>query len=120
MRRFTTPTQKLKIVGANLTGMNVYVTYLQVPQPSMMACERNATQPVKFTVTDPDVTYDVDTDTTIIEVSLSQLQTGVLLAGVAAQVQVNWVDVGGSRNATKIKTFNVTQNLIDRELAYGS
>lgn len=105
MRRFTTPTHELVVRGIDLTGMDVYVTYEQ-------GCRKVTMQP-------EEVAYDADSGNTTVTVSLSQLQTAQFKPGKRAQVQVNFIDVDGKRNATTVREVNITQNLLDEELTYG-
>ena len=95
MRRYTTPTITLLVKGADLTQDSVYVTFQQ----------RDAT----LTVEAPSMTYDGE-DTTI-SVPLSQLQTGGFAVG-SVDVQVNFINGTGKRNATSVKTIGVGRNLL--------
>lgn len=106
MRRYTTPTQELTVQGIDLTDMDVYVTYMQDE------CR-------KVTMRPEAVAYDADSGNTTVTVSLSQLQTAQFKPGKRAQVQVNFIDADGKRNATTVREVNITQNLLDEELTYG-
>ena len=106
MRRYTTPTQELTVRGIDLTDMDVYVTYVQGE------CRKVTMQP-------EEVAYDADSGNTTVTVSLSQLQTAQFKPGKRAQVEVNFIDADGKRNATAIREINITQNLLDEELTYG-
>lgn len=106
MRRYTTPTHDLVVRGIDLTDMDVYVTYMQGE------CR-------KVTMRPEAVAYDADSGNTTVTVSLSQLQTAQFKPGKRAQVQVNFIDADGKRNATTVREVNITQNLLDEELTYG-
>ena len=95
MRRFTTPTIELVVKGVDLTGLEVYVTFSQ--------------QGKVLTVEQPTMEY-ADEDTTI-SVPLSQVQTGNFNAG-NVEVQVNFIDTNGHRDATTIKAIEVDRNLL--------
>lgn len=98
MRRYTTPTHVLTVEGVDLTGARVWVTY------------ENATG--NFTVEDADVAPDGEDS--VVTVTLTEAQTASLSTG-RAKVQVNWT-LGGRRCATEVKTVEVTENLLGREL----
>ena len=96
--RWTTPTVVLKVKGADLTGMDVYVTFRQ-----------NGST---VTFEDPGLSYDgEDTDVTV---PLTQAETAGLRPGTA-KVQVNIVH-DGQRDATAIKEVCILGNLLDEEL----
>lgn len=97
MRRYTTPTVELTVKGVDLTGMDVLVTFAQ-------ACR-------KITVENPTMTLSTGGDT-VIEVPLTQLQTGGFTEG-SVEVQVNWLDALGNRDATTVGTIEVERNLLD-------
>ena len=97
MRRFTTPTVTLTVKGVDLTGMDVLVTFTQ-------ACH-------ELTVEGPSMTLSTGGDT-VIEVPLSQVQTGGFVEGTV-EVQVNWLDALGNRDATTVGTIEVERNLLD-------
>lgn len=95
MRRFTTPTLTITVEGVDLTAQEVMVTFQQ----------RNRT----LTVERPAMEL-VDGDT-VISVPLTQLQTGGFAEG-SAEVQVNWLDGHGHRDATTIGAVQVERNLL--------
>lgn len=95
MRRFTTPTITITVEGVDLTAQEVMVTFQQ----------RSRT----LTVEQPAMAL-VDGDT-VISVPLSQLQTGGFAEG-SAEVQVNWLDGHGHRDATTIGAIQVERNLL--------
>ena len=96
MRRFTTPTLTITVEGVDLTAQEVMVTFQQ----------RSRT----LTVEQPTMAL-VDGDT-VISVPLTQLQTGGFAEG-SAEVQVNWLDGNGHRDATTIGAIQVERNLLD-------
>lgn len=101
MRRYTTPTHRLRVKGVDLTGYDVLVTYRQ--------------RETIVTVKNPAMEYD-GTDT-VLSVPMTQLQTGGFMNG-SAQVQVNVIDYNGYRAATNIKEFALRNNLLDKVVQY--
>ena len=95
MRRYTTPTVTLTVKGVDLTGMDVLVTFSQ-------ACRT-------LTVENPSMT--LDGEDTVISVPLTQVQTGGFADG-SVEVQVNWLDGYGHRDATTVGTIEVGRNLL--------
>ncbi len=95
MRRFTTPTLTITVEGVNLTEQEVMVTFRQ----------RIRT----FTIESP--TMELVDEDTVISVPLSQLQTGGFSEG-SVEVQINWLDGYGHRDATTIGTIQVERNLL--------
>ena len=95
MRRFTTPTLTVTVEGADLTEQEVLVTLAQ----------RNRT----ITVESP--AMELVGEDTAISVPLSQLQTGGFREG-SVEVQVNWLDGHGHRDATTVATVEVERNLL--------
>lgn len=95
MRRYTTPTIELTVEGHDLTSSVVYATFSQGQK----------------VVTITDLTMALDGEDTVITIELSQLDTARFVAGTC-KVQVNWTQYG-KRNATEIKTINVTPNLLE-------
>jgi hypothetical protein len=103
MRRYTTPTITLKVVGVDLTGSNVYVTFKQ--EDSTL-----------ITKSGDDVTAELDGSDTTITVSLTQAETGSLMAQKSTSVQVNWMS-GATRKATEIRYISTTENLLEGVLS---
>lgn len=95
MRRYTTPTIDLTVEEHDLTSASVYVTFQQGVR--------------KLTLSNPPVIFDGKDS--VISVELSQLESGRFTKG-SCDVQVNWLE-DDKRNATEIKSFAVTQNLLD-------
>lgn len=95
MRRYTTPTLQLTVKGVDLTDTSVYVTLAQYEK--------------SITVENPQMSYDGED--TLIEVDMSQADSGGFQRG-SAQVQINWKDTAGKRDATVIKTICVGDNLL--------
>lgn len=95
MRRFTTPTVTVTVEDVDLTAQDVLVTFSQ----------RNRT----LTVEQPTMAL-VDGDTAI-SIPLSQLQTGGFAEG-SVEVQVNWLDGNGHRDATTVGAIQVERNLL--------
>lgn len=95
MRKFTTPTITLVVRGVDLSDKDVFVTFAQ---------GENVT-----TIENPDATFDGE-DTTIL-VPLSQVQTGGFTVGTV-DVQVNFIDASGNRDATTVKAIGIDRNLL--------
>ena len=100
MRRYTTPTVTVEVEGVDLTTSTVLVTFQQ----------RNN----RLTVEGPSMT--LQGEDTIISVPLSQLQTGGFAEG-SVEVQVNWLDGYGHRDATTVGAIQVERNLLAEVVA---
>ena len=105
MIQWTTPTLRLTVRGADLTGTDVHATIKQ-----------SGRDPIEGEVTS--VTYDVDEGATVVLADFTQLQTGSVRRGEAT-VQLNFVTVDGRRLATAEKRIEVGNNHIKEVLAYG-
>lgn len=105
MIQWTTPTLRLTVRGADLTGTDVHATIKQ-----------GGRDPIEGEVTS--VTYDSEADATVVLADFTQLQTGRIRHGDAT-VQVNFVTVDGRRLATAEKRIEVGDNHIKEVLAYG-
>lgn len=101
MIQWTTPTHTHIVRGIDLSGYDVYVSYKQ---------GRN-----ELSVASDQVEYD-GSDTTV-TVGLSQRQTGGFKAG-AVKVQVNWVTPDSKRDAVLVKSVEVDENLMAKEVKY--
>lgn len=99
--RYTTPTLELRIEGIDLTECELLVTFSQGTQ--------------RLDVTPSNVTYDGSTH---ILVDLSQEQTAMFFDG-PVNAQVNWIDVAGNRDATKIASLEWHGNLLNRVVHHG-
>lgn len=95
MRRFTTPTVTVEVEGVDLTTSTVLVTFQQRSN--------------RLTVEGP--TMALQGEDTIISIPLSQLQTGGFAEG-GVEVQVNWLDGYGHRDATTVGAIQVERNLL--------
>lgn len=95
MRRYTTPTVTVTVEGVDLTSSTVLVTFQQRSN--------------RLTVEGPSMT--LQGEDTIISVPLSQLQTGGFAEG-SVDVQVNWLDGYGHRDATTVAAIQVERNLL--------
>ena len=102
MIRWSTPTQPVHVLNVDLTHMaKVVVTFAQ-------GCRR-------LDVEDPPMEYDVDTDTTTLYPTLTQLQTAGFAHGTV-EVQVNAIDAAGYRVPSDIATFHMGSNLLDEPM----
>lgn len=95
MRRYTTPTVTVEVEGVDLTTSTVLVTFQQRSN--------------RLTVEGPSMA--LQGEDTIISVPLSQLQTGGFAEG-SVDVQVNWLDGYGHRDATTVAAIQVERNLL--------
>lgn len=109
MINYTTPTIRLTVEGADLTGMDVYVSIEQ--------------RQTKLTKTNADLTISTETvgeqTNTALAATLTQEETAAFDFGKSALVQVNWISPQGVRSATEIDKINVMRNLLDEVVEYG-
>lgn len=101
MIQWTTPTHIHTVRGVDLSGYDVYVSYKQGRS------ELNV----------PAVSLAYDGSDTSITVELTQRQTGMFKAGTV-KVQINWVTPDGKRDAVKLKSVEVDENLMTKEVRY--
>lgn len=102
MINYTTPTITLTVEDADLTSSDVYVTMAQGDtELTKSGSELN-------------VSYD-GTDTTI-TFTLTQTESATFNYNRSVQVQVNFINTLGVRDATSIATIEVMKNLLDEEL----
>lgn len=100
MRRYTTPTVTVEVEGVDLTESTVLVTFQQRTN--------------RLTVEGPSM--ELQGEDTIISIPLSQLQTGGFAEG-SVEVQVNWLDGYGHRDATTVGAIKVERNLLAEVVA---
>ena len=105
MINYTTPTITLEVENADLTGQDVYVTLEQTG--------------VELTKSGEDLTITTQGDNTIIVFALTQVESAYFDYGKKAQVQVNFINSDGLRDATNIAQISVFKNLLDKEIEYG-
>ena len=105
MIQWTTPTLRLTVRGADLTGTDVHAT---IKQSGRDLIEGEVTS----------VTYDSEADATVVLADFTQLQTGSIRHGDAT-LQLNFVTADGRRLATSEKRIEVGDNHIKEVLAYG-
>lgn len=108
MIRYTTPTLPMT-VPVDITGADIRVSI-----------EQGATRKILKEGTDVTATYNSTAGVTELSVSLTQAETGMLLAGRQAKVQVNWIFANGVRDATLVKTIDISENLLNEVIEYGS
>lgn len=106
MIRFTTPTLPMT-VPVDLTGADIRVAIKQ-GQRVMQKSGADVTS-----------AYNAETGKTELSVTLTQEETGMLLADIHVSVQVNWIWPSGAREATNIKKIIVTENLLSEVIRYG-
>ena len=106
MRRFTTPTLPMT-VPVDLTGADIRVAIKQ-GQRVMQKSGADVTS-----------AYNAETGKTELSVTLTQEETGMLLADIHVLVQINWIWPSGAREATNIKKIIVTENLLSEVIRYG-
>lgn len=108
MIRYTTPILPLEVEGVDLTtNEDVYVTLKQ--------------NDVELTKKGSDLTilYDAETDISTITFTLSQEETAAFNVNRAVDIQVNFINNAGVRDATDIATIPVMRNLLDKVINYG-
>jgi len=105
MITWTTPTLRLTVRGADLTGTDVHATIKQ-----------GGRDPIEGEVTS--VTYDSESNATVVLADFTQVQTGKIRRGEAA-VQLNFVTAEGRRLATAEKRVEVGDNHLKEVLSYG-
>jgi len=110
MINYTTPAIPLIVEDRDLTqGQDVYVSFEQGP--------------TELTKTGTDLTITTSsrgtiTDSNIVLV-LSQEETAMFNLKQAVNIQVNWINASGVREATEMKRIGVFRNLLDKVIAYG-
>ena len=108
MIRYTTPILPLEVEGIDLTSNeNVYVTLEQGS--------------IELTKSGSDLTiqYSSQTDISTITFTLTQQETAAFALARPVNIQVNFINSAGVRDATNIATIPVMQNLLDKVIAYG-
>lgn len=105
MINYTTPTITLVVEGADLTGQEVYVTLEQ--------------SGVELTKNGEDLTLSTEGEDTIIVFTLTQVESAYFDYERKAQVQVNFINAAGVRDATNIAQISVFKNLLDKVVNYG-
>ena len=110
MINYTTPTIYLTVENVDLSGQkDVYVSLEQFGLELTKSGED---------ITVSTTTHDQITDTNI-SVPLTQEESAAFEFGKEVQVQVNWIDSQGVRDATEIKKIKVFRNLLDEVISYG-
>lgn len=105
MIRGTTPDYILTIDGYDLSGKTVFVTISQNGQ--------------KLTKTNSELSIATDESGSTIAFILSRRDTLRLKVG-SAEVQVRFIDAGGTAWATEIATLTVSKVLLERVIEYGN
>jgi len=100
--RYTSPLRALRVMGQNIEGCRVWVSYEQGPRELDV-------EPVSM---------EWDGEGTVLTVDLTQEQTAKFREG-SVKVQVNWVTPEGRRDATVTKTIGVLENLLEEVKGYG-
>lgn len=104
MRQFTDPLQVLFIKGYQLTDEDeIYITYSDKRRRKIVTVTDN------FTIT-------ADEDGTLLNVQLTQEQTGTFDYNEPISVQVNWITPDGKRKATAVTNVICEENLIKEVL----
>lgn len=110
MIKYTTPLLPLEVEGIDLTSdYDVYVTITQKGRPE-----------VTKTGSDLTMTYDAPNTTTFIDFTMTQTETANFEEDREAEIQVNFVDENGVRDATDIATIPVLRNLLERTIEHGN
>lgn len=107
MIRYTTPILPLEVEGIDLTqNEDVYVTLKQ--------------ECIELTKKDDlSMSYDSETNITEISFMLTQEETAAFALNRPVDVQVNFINEAGVRDATNIATIPVMRNLLDKVINYG-
>ena len=109
MINYTTPTITLTVVGVDLSEQEVYVSL-----------EQNS---VELTKTGNDLMITTETvqqvTTSTITFVLTQAESAAFAYAKPVNVQVNWIDALGIRDATDIQSIPVMRNILDEVLTYG-
>ena len=108
MINYTTPSITLEVEGADLTSQDVYVTIVQGSIELTKSGQALT------------VSYDSEQDTSTIVFVLSQEESAQFAFSRSAQLQVNFINSSGVRDATNIATIDVLKNLLDEVIEYGS
>jgi hypothetical protein len=109
MIRYTTPLLPLEVEGIDLTSDNdVYVTLAQGENRKITKSGVEIT-----------IAYDAQTDISTIDFTLTQVETAAFELGKSVDMQVNFINSAGVRDATNIVTIPVMRNLLDKEIHYG-
>ena len=105
MRRGTTPTIVINVIGETFQGSKLYVTLEQKEH--------------ELTKTGEDVVVTVTGEnTSTVAVYLTQQETLAFSSGPAS-VQIRWIDSGGTAQASPIKKIDVDPILLEGEIEYG-
>ena len=108
MINYTTPSITLEVEGIDLTdNQDVYVTIVQ------------GTTELTKKGSDLTISYDSQKDISTIVFSLSQTESAQFAFSKSAQLQVNFINASGVRDATNIASIDVLKNLLDEVIAYG-
>lgn len=109
MINYTTPSITLEVEGIDLTdNQDVYVT---IVQGAVELTKKNEALTIS---------YNSQTEVSTIVFSLTQEESASFQFARAAQLQVNFINASGVRDATNIASIDVLKNLLDEVIAYGS
>ena len=108
MTRGTTPTFTLKVKGYDLSSNNNYVTI-----------EQKGGTELTLSGTSVVASYDTDTDTSTLQIYLSQEQTLRFDSRKDAEIQLRTIDSEGTALASKTYHINVNAILLDGVISYG-
>lgn len=109
MIRYTTPLLPLEVEGIDLTSDNdVYVTLAQGENRKITKSGVELT-----------IAYEAQTDISTIDFTLTQVESACFELGKPVDIQVNFINEAGRRDATNIVTIPVMRNLLNKEIHYG-
>ena len=100
MRLYTTPSYVLHVEGVDLSAVDLYVTFRQEDT----------------IVTKTDATATFDGTESVINVTLTQAESGQFAIKPGVYCQVNWLD-DGERHATNIVEIPPRGNLLEEVLS---
>lgn len=103
--RYTTPTNRLVVKGADLTGCRVWATF------SQGRLHRVTVELSDGVETEDGWEFDV---------RLTQGQTASFRQGRPVDVQVNFIDASGYRAATEVKQTGFGPQLMDRKVSWSA
>ncbi len=106
MRRGTTPTISINATGETFVGSRVFVT---IAQGKLLITKTGA---------QVGITPDIDHNSSVVTVSLTQEETLSLDKG-EARIQIRWITSNGHAAASPIKTVNIAPILMDGVITYG-
>lgn len=110
IRRGTTPTLTLNIDNETFNNSSIFITIKQ---------DTKRNEDIIITKSNKDILVTPTDTGSILSVGLSQQETLKLQKGHAS-IQARWIDSYGTAKATKIKSIDVEETLLEEVINYGS